>query len=83
MGPSFDYSMTTATEMLPFTREGGWGWDASEGVNGAPFDAAKSTGASAMKGAARGAGMSNGNGHYGGGTLGRAEAGHAGTHLAT
>ncbi|KAF8758393.1 Acid phosphatase Vanadium-dependent haloperoxidase [Rhizoctonia solani] len=50
MGPSFDYSMGTATEMLPFTREGGWGWDASEGVNGAPFDAANSSGA---KGASR------------------------------
>ncbi|CAE6476452.1 unnamed protein product [Rhizoctonia solani] len=75
MGPSFNYSMATATEMLPFTREGGWGWDASEGVNGAPFDAAKSTGAN---GATHGAGMmSNGGGHYGGGSLGRAEAGHA------
>ena len=79
MGPSFDYAPSAATEMLPFTREGGWGWDASEGVNGAPFDAAQggATGMGRdMMGAANGngAGMSNG-AHHGGGALGRAEAG--------
>lgn len=78
VGPSFNYAPSAATGMLPFTREGGWGWDASEGVNGAPFDASKFGGAGGAGGAGvtNGAGMSSG-GHYGGGMLGRAEAGDA------
>lgn len=78
MGPSFDYAPSAATEMLPFTREGGWGWDASEGVNGAPFDAAQggATGMGRGMGTAHGNGVGMSNGaHYGGGALGHAEAG--------
>ncbi|QRV85870.1 hypothetical protein RhiJN_13888 [Ceratobasidium sp. AG-Ba] len=79
MGPSFDYAPRAATDMLPFTREGGWGWDSFEGVNGAPFDASANGGAGgAGRGMGMGIGNGNGNGaHYGGGALGRAEAGRA------
>jgi hypothetical protein len=78
MGPSFNYAPSAATEMLPFTREGGWGWDASEGVNGAPFDASHVGGAGAGGGMGTGNGVGmNPNGHYGGGALGRAEVGRA------
>ncbi|KAG9124438.1 hypothetical protein FRC07_011633 [Ceratobasidium sp. 392] len=65
--------LKAANDMLPFTREGGWGWDSFEGVNGAPFDASANGGAG---GAGRGMGMGNGAGNamgtrYGGGPAGR------------
>ncbi|KAG8743887.1 hypothetical protein FRC10_011177 [Ceratobasidium sp. 414] len=73
MGPSFNYTPQAATDMLPFTREGGWGWDSFEGVNGTPFDASANSDVGGTGGAGRG--MGNG-ARYGGGALGRAEAGH-------